>query len=67
MLLDRGRVVRAGSPDDVLDPAVIEAVYGIGATRTASDGHPQLLFHPLHPAPTDRDLRLQFLVRGVRP
>ena len=47
VLLDRGRVAAAGTPESVLDPAVLERVYGIGVTRTHADGHPQLLFHPL--------------------
>ncbi|UMG93955.1 ABC transporter ATP-binding protein [Nocardioides sp. TF02-7] len=52
VLLDRGRVARAGSPDEVLEPELLERVYGIGVTRTHLDGHLQLLFHPLaHHAP----------------
>lgn len=50
VLLDRGRVVRAGRPADVLDPALVAEVYGVGATRATSQGHPQLLFHPLESA-----------------
>ena len=49
VLLDRGRVARAGPPDHVLDPAALQDVYGIGVTRTHAAGELQLLFHPLHP------------------
>jgi iron complex transport system ATP-binding protein len=51
VLLDRGRVAASGSPDEVLDPDLLERVYGIGVTRTEAAGHLQLLFHPL----TDRE------------
>ncbi|WP_408898705.1 ABC transporter ATP-binding protein [Nocardioides sp. R1-1] len=47
VLLDRGRVAAAGAPGAVLEPALLERVYGIGVTRTDVGGHPQLLFHPL--------------------
>ncbi len=47
VLLDRGRVARSGSPAEVLDPDLLERVYGIGVTRTEAAGHLQLLFHPL--------------------
>ncbi|MBM0125059.1 ABC transporter ATP-binding protein [Pimelobacter simplex] len=47
VLLDRGRVAAAGAPEEVLDPDVLKRVYGIGVTRTAVAGRPQLLFHPL--------------------
>lgn len=47
VLLDRGVVVRTGRPADVLDPALVAEVYGVGATRATSQGRPQLLFHPL--------------------
>jgi iron complex transport system ATP-binding protein len=53
VLLDRGAVVAAGSVDEVLDPAVLEPVYGIriDAVR-ASDGTRQLLFRaPTHGVP----------------
>ena len=49
VLLDAGRVVRAGKPEEVLEPDLVAEVYGIGATRADAGGHPQLLFHPLHP------------------
>ncbi|TYL45436.1 ABC transporter ATP-binding protein [Nocardioides sp. BGMRC 2183] len=47
VLLESGRVAATGSPDEVLDPALLERVYGIGVTRTDVGSHPQLLFHPL--------------------
>ncbi|MDQ6525599.1 ABC transporter ATP-binding protein [Nocardioides sp. LHD-245] len=47
VLLHRGRVAAAGPPDLVLDPDLLERVYGIGVTRTDAAGYPQLLFHPL--------------------
>ncbi|WP_235738898.1 ABC transporter ATP-binding protein [Nocardioides alcanivorans] len=48
VLLDRGRVAAAGTPDEVLDPDLLERVYAIHASRTDLDGHPQLLFRPIH-------------------
>ena len=55
VLLDRGRVAASGSPDEVLEPALLERVYGIGVTRTEAAGHLQLLFHPLeHARHTER-------------
>ncbi|WP_199039875.1 ABC transporter ATP-binding protein [Glycomyces salinus] len=51
VLLDRGRVAAAGTPDEVLRPEVIEPVYRIEAKRFDIDGIPQLLFAPAaHPA-----------------
>ena len=47
VLLDRGRVAAAGPPTKVLEPDLLEAVYGIGVTRTAVADTLQLLFHPL--------------------
>ena len=49
VLLGRGAVVAAGPVDEVLDPAVLEPVYGIGIRRLALDGHLHLLFQPLPP------------------
>jgi iron complex transport system ATP-binding protein len=46
VLLGRGGVVAAGPADEVLDPAVLEPVYGIGIRRLDLDGHLHLLFHP---------------------
>ncbi|WP_141014105.1 ABC transporter ATP-binding protein [Nocardioides sambongensis] len=47
VLLEAGRVAASGTPAEVLDPALLERVYGIGVTRTDAGDHPQLLFHPL--------------------
>jgi len=46
VLLGRGGVVAAGPVADVLDPAVLEPVYGIGITRLDLDGELHLLFAP---------------------
>lgn len=46
-LLDGGRVVAQGTPEEVLTPARIGAVYGVGAeVVSASDGHIRVLFYP---------------------
>ena len=42
----RGGVVAAGTVDEVLDPAILEPVYGIGIRRLDLDGELHLLFHP---------------------
>lgn len=47
VLLDNGRVVAIGTPDEILQPGLIAATYGIGARRADSDGVPQLTFFPL--------------------
>ncbi|GAB2626946.1 ABC transporter ATPase [Paractinoplanes abujensis] len=47
VLLGAGGVVAAGTVDEVLDPATLEPVYGIGIKRIELDGHLHLLFHPL--------------------
>lgn len=47
VLLEAGRVVARGTPSEVLEPSIIERVYGIGVERTELDGLPQLLFTPL--------------------
>ncbi|MGQ0572588.1 MAG: ABC transporter ATP-binding protein [Pseudonocardia sp.] len=47
VLLDRGRVVATGPPDEVLTAATLEPVYGIGVRRVAGPGAVQLVFHPL--------------------
>ncbi|GAB3429419.1 ABC transporter ATP-binding protein [Actinophytocola sediminis] len=47
VLLDAGRVAATGTPDEVLTPAVLEPVYGIGVQRIATDDGLQLLFRPL--------------------
>ena len=46
-LLEGGRVVAQGTPEEVLTPARIGAVYGVGAeVVSASDGHIRVLFYP---------------------
>ncbi|GGI06208.1 ABC transporter ATP-binding protein [Egicoccus halophilus] len=47
VLLQDGRVVAAGTPDEVLRPEVLEPVYGIGVRRVPDHGRVQLLFSPL--------------------
>jgi iron complex transport system ATP-binding protein len=42
----KGGVVASGEVADVLDPAVLEPVYGIGIQRLDLDGELHLLFHP---------------------
>jgi len=46
VLLGDGGVAAAGPVDEVLDPAILERVYGIGVKRLDLDGHLHLLFHP---------------------
>ncbi|MFI5934195.1 ABC transporter ATP-binding protein [Actinoplanes sp. NPDC051494] len=41
-----GGVVAAGTVDEVLDPAILEPVYGIGIQRLELQGSIHLLFHP---------------------
>lgn len=51
VLLDRGKVVSAGTIDEVLRPEILEPIYGIRMQRiTAEDGCPQLLFRSLSSA-----------------
>ena len=46
-LLEGGRVVAQGTPEEVLTPARIGAVYGVRAeVVSASDGHIRVLFYP---------------------
>ena len=46
-LLDEGRVVAQGTPEQVLTPERISAVYGVRAeVVSASDGHLRVLFYP---------------------
>ena len=46
-LLDEGRVVAQGPPEQVLTPERISAVYGVRAeVVSASDGHLRVLFYP---------------------
>lgn len=44
VLLDRGEVVAAGHPDDVLTPGVLEPVYGVAVRRLAEPDCVQLIF-----------------------
>jgi iron complex transport system ATP-binding protein len=46
VLLDRGRVVRAGPTDDVLRPDVLEPVYGVAVRRLVEPDCVQLVFSP---------------------
>ncbi|WP_305788702.1 ABC transporter ATP-binding protein [Symbioplanes lichenis] len=47
VLLGNGGVVAAGTTDEVLDPAILEPVYGIGIQRLDLEGDIHLLFHPV--------------------
>ncbi|MEV4714577.1 ABC transporter ATP-binding protein [Micromonospora sp. NPDC049374] len=46
VLLGQGGVAAAGTTEEVLDPAVLEPVYGIGIQRLDLDGAIHLLYHP---------------------
>ncbi|MFI5933804.1 ABC transporter ATP-binding protein [Actinoplanes sp. NPDC051494] len=46
VLLGAGGVKAAGTVDEVLDPAILEPVYGIGIQRLELGGSIHLLFHP---------------------
>jgi iron complex transport system ATP-binding protein len=48
VLLDRGRVVAAGEPDGVLDPDVLERVYGLRAQRRDDEDGVRVVFRPAH-------------------
>ncbi|MDT0202840.1 ABC transporter ATP-binding protein [Nocardioides sp. AE5] len=50
LLLEGGKVAASGPVDDVLDPGLLEAVYGIGVRRVNVDGELHLLFRS-HDAP----------------
>ncbi|KNX38927.1 ABC transporter ATP-binding protein [Luteipulveratus halotolerans] len=57
VVMDAGRVVAAGEPDNVLQPELVETVYGIRPLLVdhPETGRPQLLFSPdVHPAPDER-------------
>ncbi len=56
MLLDRGKVVSAGRPADVLTPEVLEPVYGV-AVRTLSEPTCVLLIFQLPDRGTAHDIR----------
>ena len=49
VLLDRGKVVLQGPPDNVLRSDVLEPVYGIEVRRLADGHHSYLAFGPLGP------------------
>ncbi|MGO2111514.1 MAG: ABC transporter ATP-binding protein, partial [Pseudoclavibacter sp.] len=51
VLLERGRVVASGAPDEVLTPETLQPVYGIDVRRLDLDGVPQLVFAPLGARP----------------
>lgn len=52
VLLDQGRVVAVGTPDEILMPDLIASTYGIGARRADAEGVVQLTFFPLSGANT---------------
>ncbi|TQM38934.1 ABC transporter ATP-binding protein [Pseudonocardia cypriaca] len=47
VLLDRGRVVGAGSPEQVLTVEAVRAVYGMHVERVYGGGRMQLIFSPI--------------------
>ncbi|REF36011.1 ABC transporter ATP-binding protein [Thermasporomyces composti] len=47
VLLDGGRIVTAGTPEEVLQPSVLERVYRVGVQRVETAQGFQLLFEPL--------------------
>ncbi len=56
VLLGGGGIVATGTVDDVLRPAVLEPVYGIGVERVEARGELHLLFRPHPTTPTREDL-----------
>jgi iron complex transport system ATP-binding protein len=55
VLLDRGRVVATGAPDEVLQPFLLEPVYGIEVRRVADGEHVHMAFgRSLTPAESRR-------------
>ena len=44
VVLERGRVVASGRPEEVLTPEVLEPVYGVRVKRVELDGEMHLLF-----------------------
>lgn len=44
VVLDHGRVVASGSPEEVLTPEILEPVYGVRVKRVDLDGEMHLLF-----------------------
>ena len=55
VMLDRGRVVSAGTPEEVLTPDALRRVYGIHVERVAASGCLQLIFSPIEEPGTHRD------------
>ncbi len=47
VMLDRGRVVGAGTPDEVLTPDAVHRVYGMHVERVYAAGCLQLIFSPI--------------------
>jgi iron complex transport system ATP-binding protein len=47
VLLDGGRIVTAGTPEEVLQPSTLERVYHVGVQRVETGTGFQLLFEPL--------------------
>ena len=47
VLLDRGRVVGTGSPEQVLTVEAVRAVYGMQVERVYGGGCLQLIFSPI--------------------
>jgi iron complex transport system ATP-binding protein len=54
VLLGGGGVVAAGTVDEVLEPAVLEPVYGIGIQRLDLHDAIHLLFHPIDQTANER-------------
>ncbi|OKI71655.1 ABC transporter ATP-binding protein [Micromonospora sp. CB01531] len=54
VLLDRGGAVVAGTTEEVLDPEVLEPIYGIGIRRLELDGAIHLLFQPVDQTTDER-------------
>ena len=52
VLLGDGGVVAAGPVDEVLVPALLEPVYGIGVERVRTRDQLHLLFHPVNTGTT---------------
>ncbi len=49
LVLHQGAVVAHGSCQDVLDPHLLQSVYGVGVERLETSRGLQFLFHPLEP------------------
>ncbi|MGH3983919.1 MAG: hypothetical protein ACRDST_14860 [Pseudonocardiaceae bacterium] len=52
VLLDNGKVARAGRTEDLLTPAVLEPVYEVAVRRLSELGAVQLIFGPLDGIPS---------------